>query len=325
MHRKDQAGGAAAAALAEPVPPAATAAPPKPESLLLAFSGAHLVGRHEAVAVGSMIELLGRLGVTEHASRATLKRMTRRQLLRGIHRGREAYVTLTPRAEAVLREGADRLAMDVVNRDWDGRWTLLAFSVPEDRREDRHALRAQLTWAGFGMLQNALWIAPSDRDVADRLAGLGLLEYVRIFRADSVAPGDPRRLAADAWDLTGLAVGYQAFCRRWQHPAGTAPDDLSRQVLLDAEWLLLIREDPCLPLTLLPGGWPGVRAEELFRSLRQALDQPARRLADTSLHWLPLTLPRAPADMATADRGRELPASRWYTSGRAVTDTGISG
>jgi DNA-binding transcriptional regulator PaaX len=266
--------------------PDVTAAGPRPETLLLAFCGAHLAGREAAIAVSSVIELLGRLGVTEHASRATLKRMTQRQLLRSIHRGRRAYATLTPHAETVLREGSARLAAGVVNRHWDGRWTLLAFSVPEERREDRHMLRTQLAWAGFGPLQNALWISPAPGDVEGTLARLGLLGYVKIFRAEAVAPGDPRLLAATAWDLARLARGYREFLGRWERPADGAPDDLARQVRLEAEWLLLVREDPRLPSALLPQDWPGLRAEQVFSSERERLDGPARRLADTGLDWL---------------------------------------
>jgi DNA-binding transcriptional regulator PaaX len=272
--------------MAQPTPAAVPAAP-RPESLLLAFCGAHLAGRRAAIAASSVIGLLGRLGVSEHASRATLKRMTQRGLLRSIRAGRQAYLALTPHAETVLREGRIRLAAGTVNRDWDGQWTLLAFSVPEDRREDRHTLRTQLAWAGFGPLQNALWIAPSPGDVASALATRGLLEYVRIFRAEAITPGDPRLLAADAWDLPGLARGYREFLDRWGGPAARAPDELSRQVLLEAEWLLLIRADPRLPLALLHADWPGIEAEQVFRSLRRDLDGAARRRAD-ALDWLPL-------------------------------------
>ncbi len=124
--------------------------------------------------------------------------------------------------------------------------------------------------------------------MAGTLAGLGLLDYVKIFRAESLTPGDPRLLAAAAWDLPGLARGHREFLGRWDPPAAAAPDDLCRQVLLEAEWLLLIREDPRLPLALLPDGWPGVRAEQVFRSLRGQLAGPARRLAGTALDWMPL-------------------------------------
>src|SRR5688572_25052946 len=93
-----------------------TPARPRPESLLLALLGAHLLGRDLAVGVGSVIEVLGRLGIGEHATRATLKRMRQRGLLRTVRRGRHAYTSLTPYAEAVLQEGAARLDAEVVNR-----------------------------------------------------------------------------------------------------------------------------------------------------------------------------------------------------------------
>jgi len=264
-----------------------TPARPRPESLLLALLGAHLLGRDLAVGVGSVIEVLGRLGIGEHATRATLKRMTQRRLLRTVRRGRHAYTSLTPYAETVLQEGAARLDAAVVNRSWDGHWTLLAFSVPESRRQDRHALRVQLGWAGFGMLQNGLWIAPSPGDPAHALAELGLLDYVKIFRARSVAPAGPRALVGEVWDLSGLALGYERFVDRWENGAHDGLDELSCQILLEAEWLLLIREDPRLPIALLPDGWPAVRAEELFGSLRRELIEPAGELAATLLEWIP--------------------------------------
>jgi phenylacetic acid degradation operon negative regulatory protein len=258
----------------------------RPESLLLAFFGAHVLGRRRAVAVGSIIELLDRLGVGEHATRATLARMADRGLLKMLRRGRRAYAALLPYAEDVLREGATRLDAEVVNRSWDGHWTLLAFSVPESRRADRHTLRSHLAWAGFGPLRSGLWIAHSPADVRDALRGLGLLDYVRIFRAQPQEPADPSMLVADAWDLETLAKGYRGFIERWER--GVEFDELAQQTLLEAEWLLLIREDPRLPIVLLPDDWPGTAAEKLFRSLRRRLGPPARRSADTTLDVLAL-------------------------------------
>ncbi|WP_129669020.1 PaaX family transcriptional regulator C-terminal domain-containing protein [Phytoactinopolyspora endophytica] len=259
--------------------------PPRPESLLLAFCGAHLLDRDVAVSAGSVIDLLTRLGIGEHATRAALNRMTRRGLFRNVRHGRRVYLTLTAQSEAVLRDGGARLESEMVHREWDGRWTLLAFSVPESRRGDRHALRTQLGWAGYGLLQNGLWVSPSPHDIAPTLAELGLLDYVKIFRAEAMTT-DPHRIVAEAWDLTGLAAGYEAFLERWKGDSPGALDELSRQVLLETEWLLLVREDPRLPLELLPDSWPGVQAEERFFSLRRQLAEPAHKLAVASLAWL---------------------------------------
>jgi len=255
----------------------------RPETLLLTLFGDHVLDRGTVVSTGGVIAVLGRLGVGEHATRATLSRMSRRGLLRTVRRGRQAFLGLAEHGTTVLRDGQRRLDGDVVERRWDGRWTLLTFSVPETRRADRHALRTRLGWFGFGMLRSGLWVSPSATDVSPALAELDLLEHAEVFRAEAFMWTDPARVAREAWDLAEIAAGYAQFLRRWQEAAFDDLDDLSRRVQLGAEWLLLIRGDPMLPLALLPEDWPGVHAAALFRTLRQLWARPADKLATEQL------------------------------------------
>ncbi len=90
---------------------------------------------------------------------------------------------------------------------------------------------------------------------------------------------DPTRIAREAWDLSEIAAGYDQFLQRWTDSAYGDLDDLARRIRLGAEWLLLIRRDPVLPVALLPAGWPGVRAAALFRTLRHQWAGPADKLA----------------------------------------------
>ena len=76
----------------------------RPQTLLFALLGDQVLDRGVAVATGSVIGVLEQLGVGEHATRATLARMTRRGLLRRLRRGRQTFLGLTPRAVAVLQE-----------------------------------------------------------------------------------------------------------------------------------------------------------------------------------------------------------------------------
>ncbi len=266
----------------------------RPESILITRFGIYALGRHVAVSAGGVIDVLGRLGITEHATRATLNRMSRRGLLHSVRQGRLSYLALTRYAEDVLADGEQRINSEVVNRDWDGHWTVLGFSVPETRRADRHALRSHLGWAGFGLLQNGLWIAPSPADVNDALEKLDLLDHVKMFRAQAISPTRPEDLVREAWDLDQLADGYARFLARWERGTFDGPDDLGRQVMLHTEWLLLIREDPRLPLVLLPEDWPGVRAEELFWKLRDELAESARGIAASTLDTIPVPEPATP-------------------------------
>ncbi|WP_308188757.1 PaaX family transcriptional regulator C-terminal domain-containing protein [Streptomyces sp. MNU89] len=284
--RGDGAAGAWTAAEAGAPAAAGAGQTARPESFLLALFGDYVLDRGVAVSTGSVIAVLRQLGVGEHATRAAAARMARRGLLRSVRRGRRAYLGLTPHGTAVLRDGRDKLEAEVVDRHWDGRWTLLAFSVPESRRADRHALRTRLGWAGFGPLRSGLWVSTRAADLSDTLARLDLLDHAEVFRAEAALWTDPARIVREAWDLSALAAGYRRFTDRWSGAELGERDGLALRTRLTAEWLLLIRHDPRLPRDLLTEKWPGVRAQELFRTslpqLLPAADTLAAELLDTT-------------------------------------------
>ena len=113
-----------------------------------------------------------------------------------------------------------------------------------------------------------LWIAPAANDVTHVLEELNLLDCVSIFRGEAVTPTEPAQIISEAWDVDSLADGYRKFLERWEAGTFDNLDVVPRQILLHAEWLLLIREDPRLPLVLLPHERPGVRAQQMFPTLR---------------------------------------------------------
>lgn len=185
-------------------PTAESGPEPRTQSLMLTFFGAHVLGRPIAVSSGSVIAALGRLGSTEEAVRTTLNRMVKRGLLERRRQGRKTYFGLTPHAVQVLTDGRDRIwRTGAVNRDWDGRWTMVGFSLPEAWSRERHDLRSRLIWAGFGPLQNGLWVAPARVDVREMVAGLGLEPYLRVFRAEVETPTDVREVLEQAFDVAG--------------------------------------------------------------------------------------------------------------------------
>ena len=193
----------------------------RPQTLMLTFLGEAVLGREVAVYSGTFVEVMQRLDVSEEATRSTLTRMVSRDLLARHRRGRKMYFGLTSRAIGVLAEGADRLwGQGAVNRDHDAGWTLLGFSLPESRRDERHQLRSRLRWAGFGPLRSGLWIAPGSVDVAAVLQDKRLLDHVQVFRAEPV--GDVARIVREAFDLTAIAARYGEFLRRWRPAASAA-------------------------------------------------------------------------------------------------------
>jgi len=268
----------------------------RPQALMLNFLGNLVLDRGVCVFSGSYIDVFARVGVSEHATRSTLSRMSRRGLLRKQRSGRRVYFGVTPRSAAILRDGERRIWSGVL-RDGDAGWTLLAFSMPESWQRERHDLRSKLTWSGFGPLQNGLWIAPSRVDVDALLADTGLESHVRVFYARPSASTDMHEAVRDAFDLDGLAAGYRTFLDTWDvaRPYPDAPDDLARELLLLTEWLQIIRRDPRLPVDHLPPDWPAVRAETVFRELHRRYQTPARAIAEEILDTIPLACPDTPA------------------------------
>ena len=264
----------------------------RPQTLMLNLLGRYLLDRDVAVSAASIIEVFARVGVGEHAARSTLARMVKRGMLTRQRHGRTVYFGLTAQAERILHDGEDRIRRQgAVNRDWDGSWTLLGFSLPESWQRQRHELRSQLTWAGFGPLFNGLWIAPGRIEVTDLIGSLGLESHVKAFHAQTVPGTDIARMAQETWDLDGAAARYRGFLARWQNPDTPVRrgDPLAAKLLLACDWLQIIRADPRLPAAHLPADWPAAEAESLFKRLDAEVDQAADRIAQQILDLRPVT------------------------------------
>ena len=251
-------------------------------SLMLTFLGIYALGRNTAISSGSVIEVFKGSGVSEQAVRATLSRMARRGLLVRHRRGRKVYLAISRHAREVLEDGHRRVwASDAVNRDWDGSWTVVGFSMPDTRRRERHDLRSELIWARFGQLRNGLWIAAGEVEVTDIVQRLGVADSVTVLTAKATKPTESADLVDKAFDVASIAARYRAFLDRWDVPSPMvgAQDDLARQLQLHTDWLHLVRQDPRLPAEHLPDDWPAIRAESVFRALAARYEPTAARVA----------------------------------------------
>ncbi len=264
----------------------------RPQTLMLTLLGRYLLGREVAVSAASVIEVFARVGVGEHAARSTLTRMVNRGLLSRQRHGRAMYFGLTERSERILRDGEARLwKLGAVNRDWDGVWTLLGFSLPESWQKQRHELRSQLAWAGFGPLFNGLWVAPGRAAVDEIVGSLGLESHVKAFHASTIPGTDVDQMIRETWDLDAIAAPYHAFVERWRNvetELDQGSDPLAATLLMNSDWLRVIRDDPRLPIEHLPANWPAADAEALFVRVDRRAQQEAARIAELLLDVRPL-------------------------------------
>lgn len=252
----------------------------RPQWLALILMGRIAYERPLAFSTSTFLEVLGQLDIGPSTVRSTLQRMSERGLLAWHRRGREAYFGLTGRSTEILRRG-HAAAMQPSNQPWNGTWTLLAFSIPEERRATRQRLRSRLSWAGFGFLRSGLWVAPGEVDVAQLLEDLDVMDDVQVLTAVPAAPTAADDLIREAFDLGEIADRYRRFLGRWGDQAVSGfRTQLGMQLALEAEWHGLAVADPRLPLQHLPGDWPAVPAYRLYRRRLADLEAPAQRILD---------------------------------------------
>jgi phenylacetic acid degradation operon negative regulatory protein len=258
----------------------------RPPRLLLTLLGDYWWQRKEHLPSSALVSWLAEFGVSDTAARAALSRLVHNDLLVTFKQGRQTFYKLSERAEHVLNDGGYRIfSFGLCLRSWDGMWSLVAFSIPEENRQLRHVLRDRLRWLGFAPLYDGLWISPHDnlREAANQLAELSI-STITMFRAHTMESTPITGLPQQAWDLDALRAQYEKFitmvaplCER-VHEEQFSPEEalLTRTRVMDV-WRSFPTMDPDLPDEILPLDWPRARARQLFIETYDALGPLAQR------------------------------------------------
>ncbi|WNE95169.1 PaaX family transcriptional regulator C-terminal domain-containing protein [Streptomyces luomodiensis] len=250
---------------------------PSPQHLLVTLLGDYWLRQDGDLPSAGLIDLLAEFGISRSSARAALNRLRRRRLVDTRKAGRRTYYRLVGSVAERVADGARRIAAFGTPVEWDGTWTVVAFSVPESRRESRHLLRSRLRWCGFAPLYDAVWVSASARpeDTVALLADLDIASAT-VFTGTSEPELDRSPLAA--WDLRGLAAVYTSFVEETEAllEAVRAGRVSPRQALVARTRLMDTYRrfpgmDPGLPSHRMPPGWPRDRACALFARAYNAL------------------------------------------------------
>ena len=240
--------------------------------------------REELLPSRALVDLLAEFDITEQSARRALNRLTRRGLLQSTRRGQTTHCGIRPDALPIVRETATRIVSFGTHdeRVWDGHWTVVAFSVPEARRELRHMIRTRLHLLGFATLYDGLWCSPWDEQdpVLNMVDELGIASAT-VMRAEINEQSRVQALAA--WDLEALKERYVKFEQEFSpmldaSSSGelTASEALVTRTRVMDGWRNFLSLDPDLPAALLPSDWPRPQMRELFVELYDSLAPVAR-------------------------------------------------
>jgi phenylacetic acid degradation operon negative regulatory protein len=200
----------------------------QPRALIVTIYGMYARDTGGWFSIAALIKLMAELGVDEPAVRSAISRLKVRGLLESGPVGGAAGYGLSAGGRKILSDG-DRRIFRRPRASTDDGWLLAVFSVPEQQRARRHALRSRLAWLGFGTVSAGVWIAPGHlaEETRDVLEADDLAAYVSLFTAGYLAFGDVRDKISQWWDLDRLEELYQAFIdaaapvlARWQGGRG---------------------------------------------------------------------------------------------------------
>ena len=263
------------------------------QDMVFTLYGDYIRYRGGEIWTGSLIELLKHLGMSEQAVRSVLSRMWKKGWLKRRRVGRRSYYSLTKKSVELLAVGAQRI-FEPEDGEWSGDWYVVAYNIPESKRQQRNKLRRQLTWMGCGTFNTAIWISPWDvtESVSEVSRRLGIDEFVQVFRSQHLGFAEDKVLVARCWDLNLINSQYDDFVDKYEPM-------LARDKARVAEWnevdpaecfgtrFMLLHEyrefpfvDPHLPTELLPSDWLSVRAAQLFKEYYALLTAKANQFVD---------------------------------------------
>jgi len=259
-------------------------------SLLLTILGEYVLPSSDPVWTSALVEVMAGLDVEEKAARQALARTAADGLIAPLKHGRQVQWALTNTGRRLLTDGAQRIySFAAEGPGWDGRWLVLAITVPETQRQLRRQLRTRLSWAGFGSPMPSLWVTTDvarEGEAKQILNELRLADAAYSFTGPFGGIGSGRNLVDQAWNLDAVAARYRQFINDFARlRPRSGHDTMLTQIRLVHEWRRFPFLDPQLPTELLPPNWVGKRASALFGELHRRWNETAQQ------HWRRLAAP----------------------------------
>ncbi|MFC0004792.1 PaaX family transcriptional regulator [Micromonospora siamensis] len=259
-------------------------------SALFDLYGDHLRPRGGRAPVAALVKLLSPLGIAPPAVRTAVSRMVRQGWLDPLRLASGPGYSITPKAARRLDEAAARIYR-TGRVSWDGRFDLLVLQAPTTRRE-RQRLAANLSFLGYGTLDEQTWVATRPAEDVDLLLSEAGVPYERFTAAHHAGTAGAMGVVRRAWDLTEIGQAYERFVAE-QRPLLSAvtvrsgdEEAYAARFRLVHAWRTFLFRDPQLPPALLPERWPGTAAASFFdrhaARLRPAADRYVEQCLDAA-------------------------------------------
>lgn len=89
-------------------------------------------------------------------AKRSIERLIKLGLLKKTSKEGDSFVEITEKGDRYLKN----LYKIPIKQEWDGKWRIVVYDVPEGNRKSRNVFRRKLQEIGFRLLQTSVWIFP---------------------------------------------------------------------------------------------------------------------------------------------------------------------
>lgn len=119
-----------------------------------------VLGQKKAVSVDRLKDDSNTSQTGKYAVTRTIKNIIDSGFAEVFETGQSEYMRLTPLGRQKLYRDELTNTTSVMNPNWDGKWRMIILDLPEERKNEREALRYLLKKAGFVCAKNSVWVSP---------------------------------------------------------------------------------------------------------------------------------------------------------------------
>jgi phenylacetic acid degradation operon negative regulatory protein len=254
--------------------------PMRAGSLIVTIYGDSIVPRGGSLWLGSLLDMMAGFGVEPGVVRTAVSRLVTDGWFERTRIGRHSYYCLADKVAAEFAAATARIYR-VGESAWDGEIEISIIAIAETAQ--RSVMRDAMLRRGYGQAAVNVMLRP--RTSADGEAATAP-DTIRLS-ARLVDGAEARRLAAVCWQLDEVDLAYLEFLKSFEPVAAELGDGLrltdaqafQLRTLLVHDWRRIVLRDPLLPRAMLPGDWPGTRAQKLTADIY-------RRTLARSERWL---------------------------------------
>lgn len=192
---------------------------------------------------------------------ATVSKMLKTGYIEKVIKKREPYFRLTSAGKKTLVR--DFPIFSLRKKKWDGKWRIVIYDIPDEKKWLREQLQSKLKELGFGMIKESTYITPFDvaEDLREFIIAQKLDEFVFVCVAKQIFAEDERLLADKIWGLEKLNERYLELYQKIKE--GKNKDEIF------SDYEEILRDDPCLPKEFLSDDWLGDKVyQEVKRMIK---------------------------------------------------------